>query len=105
MTDALLIDQVKAWVRENDHDYITWEDVVGHFDGEIVQEELAEQSRWNTMYEIVMRFDVGKEPVYLRVYDVRGSTEYQDREPISDSLDELVEVQPYDKTVVAYRPI
>jgi len=71
--------------------------------GEIVAEEITDISRWSIYYSLVFKYE-GK--FYETDYSV-GATEIQDESPWQYAPDEIevTEVEPYEKTVIDYRPV
>lgn len=64
-----------------------------------IKETLVEQSRWNSLYEWVVEDEDKRLWKFSRYI---GSTECQE----DDDFDgDIIEVEPYEKIVVDYRPI
>lgn len=70
---------------------------------EIVSNELVDHSRWSLSYEMIFKY---RDKFYRTWYN-RGATECQDESPYEyePSEIELVEVEPYEKTVTDYREV
>lgn len=96
-----LAEDIKTWVSENDFaqkEYFNWEDLQGSMNLEEVYNEIADQSRWMTYHEVVVK----RGDEYARYYWGRGSTEMQENESVVDSLYSLVDVVPQEKTITVY---
>ena len=68
-----------------------------------VSERIIETRRWVTVYERIFEYE-GK--TYKTIYEV-GATEQQDQAPYEYEKNEIEcpEVEPFKKTVIAYREI
>jgi len=68
-----------------------------------VFDEIVDTTRWSVVHERIVRYD-GK--LYSAPYS-EGATESQDESPYEYDADmiECEEVEPYEKTVIAYRPV
>lgn len=65
-----------------------------------IREQITGQSRWQTFTEYVVK---DEEDRYWMFDTIDGSTECQENEPFDTTT--LVEVEPYEKTVIDYRKI
>lgn len=71
-------------------------------DAEIVENEIAETSRWSICYDFTFKFE-GK--YWSTGYSV-GATEYQPETPWEyDEEITCMEVEPVEKTVIVYREV
>lgn len=60
--------------------------------------EYTSQNRWTTWKTAVWKFE---DESYVEIHWEEGSTEYQDTYPHMS----IVEVEPYEKTVIKYRKV
>ena len=72
----------------------------------LVRDELVGTTRWSTVHDLIFEYS-GK--FYQTKYR-RGATEHQDEQPFerdgdSEGMIECLEVEPYEKTIIEYRPI
>lgn len=97
-----ILTRIKDHVKSIDDTYYTWGDVADELGGEVVVEELASRTRWSVWYNIILKFG----DVYVQVTHEDGATEYQDHGySIADEVNSLKLVEPYEKTVIAYRRV
>lgn len=96
-----LTEDIKTWVNENEsaqkYDF-NWYDLIDAMELEVVSEELADQSRWMTYYETVVK----RGDEFAQYYWGKGSTEMQESESVVDSLYSLIDVVPQQKTITVY---
>jgi hypothetical protein len=85
--------------KKEDLQMIVWDD---HEDYEVVAREFIGTRRWSIDYYLVFKNKAG---VYYGVSYSVGATEQQDEHPFDDEDDEVEVgiVEPYEKTVTAYR--
>lgn len=85
----------KQWLQD-----LVWEDVE---DGEIIENDVVDTSRWSIHYNLVFKFN---DKFYNTSYS-RGATESQYEDPFEYEDDEIecVEVAPVTKTITIYAPI
>jgi hypothetical protein len=95
-----LAEDIKTFVKANtDEPFIKWwDEIFARMELEQVQEELVEQNRWSTLYDIVVK----RGDEFARVTHSRGSTEMQENDDPIDEVDYVVDVEPIKKTVVVY---
>jgi hypothetical protein len=67
----------------------------------IIRDEITDKSRWSDSHSFVFELD-GK---YYEGGYYRGSTECQEERPFEYDEPEFVQVEPYEKTVIDYRPV
>jgi len=74
-------------------------------EGEVILDEVTGTGRWDTYHRFIFRPE-GEEKLYETNYS-KGSTELQDSQRPWEYKDEVecVEVEPYERTVVDYRPV
>lgn len=75
-----------------------WENV--RWCTEQIREQILDQSRWFTFFRWIVKDEENK---YWSIERGMGSTEYQDNEEFN--YDCICEVEPYEKTIIDYRPI
>lgn len=96
-----LAEDIKTWVNENEsaqaYDF-NWYDLQTEMDLEEVYNEIADQSRWMTYYQVVVK----RGDEYAQYYWGKGSTEMQENETIQESLYSLIDVVPQQKTITVY---
>lgn len=70
---------------------------------EVVRDEICDTRRWAIRYEMIFWFE---DKYYQTFYEV-GATEYQDISPyeFDPEMIEVTEVEPYEKTITAYRKV
>jgi len=68
----------------------------------IVKNEIYDQRRWVTSYELIFKLE---DKLYRTYYD-QGSTEQQEEGPWEwEDEVECKEVEPYEETIIAYREV
>jgi hypothetical protein len=84
---------------------LAYASVGDEFDGfTVLVNQLTGSSRWSKHYDLVFRAPDGK--CYRTPFSV-GATEYQDEGPFEHDGDTInvAEVEPYQATYTAYRPV
>ena len=72
--------------------------------GVIISDEIVDNSRWAIQHELIFKHPVDQR-IYRTHYDV-GATEQQYERPWEhDEFIECEEVEPFEKTIISYRPI
>lgn len=87
-----LFDDLVEWEKE---DRLSWLWSDGEY--EIVRNEITGQGRWSTYHEAIIKRD----DEYVAAHYSQGSTEMQE----DDEPAEFTRVEPFEKTVIDYRPI
>lgn len=91
-----------AWFKENgDDETDRWDIDIEWFNADDYLPDTFEytsQNRWTTWKTAVWKFEDGS---YAEIHWEEGSTEYQDTYPHIS----IVEVEPYETTVVKYRAV
>lgn len=64
-----------------------------------IQETVVDQRRWTTLYKYIVQDEENR---YWQFYMEKGNTEYQENEPFDG---DVKEVEPYEKTIIDYKPI
>lgn len=67
---------------------------------EQIKEEILGQSRWFTSFRWIVKDEENR---YWSIERNEGSTEYQEDEEFN--LNYICEVEPYEKTIIEYRPV
>lgn len=74
-----------------------------HADYKVLKSDIYGTSRWAIYYRvIVQQISTGK---YFRTNYSRGATEHQDHMPYEYDEPILIEVEPFEKTIIDYRDI
>lgn len=74
-----------------------WEDFIWN-DKILVKENIIDQSRWSTFFERIVKHN----DKFFAIIFSRGSTECQEG---SESIDDIYEVVPVEKTVTVYEKV
>ena len=64
-----------------------------------IQETVVDKYRWTTLYKYIVQDEENR---YWQFYMQKGNTEYQENEPFDG---DVKEVEPYEKTIIDYKPI
>ena len=85
-----------------DADDVTWSDHPD-FDDMEGTEEIVCQDRWTTYYTKIVKHT--PTDTFYRIDWAVGSTEYQECDTFDSDPVTLVKVEPYEKTITAYRKV